>query len=148
MLFVLFHVKGECYAIAGRQVVEIVPWAKLRRIPKTPAYVAGLLNYRGTGVPVLDLCALFTGEGCGAVLSSRVMLVAYRDDKGGDHVLGLMAENITDTLDCDPKRFVPAGIENPDAPYLREVATLRDRIVQRIDVNALLPAKVRESLFR
>lgn len=148
MLFVLFHVKGECYAVSARQIVEIVPMARLRVIPKTPNYVAGLLNYRGAGIPVLDLCALFANVACQALISSRVMLVNFRDDRGGEHVLGLMAENVTDTVEYNAADFGTCGITGPDTPYLGDIATLGDRIVQRIDVNALLPPPVREALFR
>ncbi len=148
MLFVLFHVKGECYAIAARDVIEIVPMVRLRVIPKSPGYIAGLLNYRGTGVPVVDLCALFTSESSRVLLSSRLMLVRFRDDKRRDHVLGLLAENITDTVDCDPAEFAACGVSTADTPYLGDIATLRDRIVQRIEVDALLTKAVRENLFR
>ncbi len=148
MLFVLFYVRDECYAIAGKKVVEVVPCVKMRKLPKTPAYVAGLLNYRGVGVPVLDLCALFSGDGCSSLMSSRILLVTLRDEKGVEHTLGLLAENVTDTVDCDPDEFSATGITNPETPFLGDIATIKERIVQRIEIDALLPKPVRETLFR
>jgi chemotaxis-related protein WspB len=74
--------------------------------------------------------------------------VAFRDDRGAEHTLGLMAENVTDTIECDPDEFSPPGISSPETPYLGEIATLKDRIVQRIEVDALLPKNVRDTLFR
>lgn len=147
MLYVLFQVREESYAVPAGQVIEIVPAARLRKLPKAPEYVAGLLNWRGTGVPVLDLCALFVGEACARVFSSRIVLVDYRDSHGAGHALGLLAENVIDTLECDPAAFAPAGISSAQAPWLGDVLTRHERLVQRIDVDRLLPQSVRDALF-
>jgi chemotaxis-related protein WspB len=148
MLFVLIHVRGESYAIAATQVVEIVPKVKLRSIPKSPDYVAGLMNYRGAGVPVLDLCALFAGKRCKSLFSSRIVLVNLRDGGASGRVLGLLAERVVETIERSADDFHASGVSNASAPYLSEVATVDERLVQRIDVDALLPDTVRGTLFR
>jgi chemotaxis-related protein WspB len=148
MLFVLFHVRGESYAIAATQVVEIVPKVKLRSIPKSPDYVAGLLNYRGIGVPVLDLCALFAGKRCTSLFSSRIVLVNVRDEGDAVRVLGLLAERVVETIERTAEDFRASGVSNASAPYLCDVVTVDERLVQRIDVDALLPDGVRGTLFR
>lgn len=147
MLYLLFHVKDECYAVDVREVVEIIPKVKLRSIPKAPGYVAGLLNYRGESVPVLDLCMLLHDKNCAAVFSSRIVLVNY-PDTSGTRVLGLLAEQVTDTLQREAEEFRPSTLVSTFAPYLSEVTTHRDQLVQRIDISALLPAEVQSLLFR
>ena len=148
MLYLLFHVKDESYAVDVRVVIEVVPRVKLRSIPKAPEYVAGLLNYRGEGVPVLDLCMLLHGKSCAAVFGSRMVLVQYPDARGALRVLGLLAEQVTDTLQCKPEEFQPSTLVHTAAPYLRDVITHRDHLVQRVDVTALLPSAVQALLFQ
>ena len=148
MLYLLFHVKDESYAVDVREVIEVIPKVKLRSIPKAPGYVAGLLNYRGESVPVLDLCMLLHDRKCAAVFGSRIVLVKYPDARGAERILGLLAEQVTDTLQCEAKEFRPSTLVHTSAPYLREVTTHRDQLVQRVDVSALLPAEVQLLLFQ
>jgi len=148
MLFLLFHVNDESYAVDVRDVTEVVPRVKLRSIPKAPAYVAGLLNYRGDSVPVLDLCVLLHDRECAAVFSSRIVLVKYPDARGAERVLGLLAEQVTDTLQCEAGDFHPSTLVHTSAPYLREVTTHRDHLVQRVEISALLAHEVQALLFQ
>ena len=148
MLYLLFHVKDESYAVDVREVIEIIPQVKLRSIPKAPDYVAGLLNYRGESVPVLDLCMLLHNRKCAAVFGSRIVLVNYPDARGAVRVLGLLAEQVTDTLQCEAGEFRPSTLVHTSAPYLREVTTHRDHLVQRVEVSALLATEVQALLFQ
>lgn len=148
MLYLLFHVKDESYAVDVRGVIEVVPRVKLRSLPKAPDYVAGLLNYRGESVPVLDLCMLLHGRSCAAVYGSRLVLVHYPDARGAPRILGLLAEQVTDTLQCKPEEFQPSTLVHSDAPYLRDVITYHDRLVQRVEIPALLPSAVQALLFK
>ena len=148
MLYLLFHVKDESYAVNVREVIEVVPRVKLRSIPKAPDYVAGLLNYRGASVPVLDLCMLMHDQKCASVFGSRIVLVQYPDARAALRVLGLLAEQVTDTMQCAAEEFCPSTLVHTSAPYLREVITYRDRLVQRVDVGILLPGEVQALLFQ
>ena len=58
MLFLLFELGQDRYALDVRQVAEVLPLVEFKRIPQAPPFVAGLLNYRGDPVPVIDLSQL------------------------------------------------------------------------------------------
>ena len=58
MLLLLFHLGSELYAIESSQVIEIIPTVNLRPLHHVPDYVAGLFNYRGKFIPVIDLSQL------------------------------------------------------------------------------------------
>jgi chemotaxis-related protein WspB len=61
MLFLLFQLGKERYALQASRVVEVVPLLELKQLPQAPKGVAGIINYRGRPVPVVDLCALTLG---------------------------------------------------------------------------------------
>ena len=73
MLLLLFEIGDGRYALDVNQIIEIVPLVKFKKIPTTPDYVAGLMNYRGDGAPVIDLCQLIDHETFDDALSTRII---------------------------------------------------------------------------
>jgi chemotaxis-related protein WspB len=148
MLFLLFQLGAERYALDARHVIEVLPLVGIKQIPLAPPGVAGLFDCRGIPVPVLDLSQLTLGRPARQRMSTRIVIVRYLDAAGGEHMLGLIAEKATETFRREPSDFVDSGITNQLAPYLGPVTRDTRGIVQRIDVPSLLPASVRDMLFR
>jgi chemotaxis-related protein WspB len=135
------------YAIATREVIEIVPWVTLRKIPHAPEYVSGMLNYRGIIVPVIDMTRLMTGTPSKPVLSTRIILVSYPGENDNNHILGILAEQLAAIDDPKKKHFTDPGITVADAPYLGNISMDEKEIIQLIRIEALLPDALRETLF-
>lgn len=148
MLFLLFRLGKDRYAIDARQVVEVLPLIAVKRIPQAPPAVSGALNYRGRTVPLIDLSQLALGRPAEPRLSTRIVMVNYPDASGRSRLLGLLAEHVTDTLSCAASDFKDSGVSLPDAPYLGPVATDAQGLVQWIQIDQLLPAEVRDLLFQ
>ena len=147
MLLLTFSLGSDRYAVDATRVVEILPLATTKKIPRAPEFVIGLLNYRGTPVPVIDLCQLTLGRSYSPVLSTRIVLVAY-PVLGGEHkVLGLIAEKVTETFKRSADDFNASGVNLADAPYLGPVLNEQGGMVQIVEVNALLPTDVQAMLF-
>ncbi|MEE8301427.1 MAG: chemotaxis protein CheW [Candidatus Tectomicrobia bacterium] len=147
MVFLLFTVGHERYALESSQIVEVVPLVELIQVPKAPAYLAGVFTYRGTLVPVLDLGQLMHSQPCPTRLSTRIVLVNYPGGDGTRHILGLMAEHVTDTVTKEPTDFAPVGMSVEGAPYLGGILTDEHGMLQRVRVEHLLPTAVRATLF-
>ncbi|HVY72098.1 MAG TPA: chemotaxis protein CheW [Verrucomicrobiae bacterium] len=148
MLFLLFQLGGDRYALEAAQVVEVLPLVSIKRIPRAPAGIAGALNYRGAPVPVIDLNELATGRPAAARLSTRIILVNYIDSGGSRRVLGLIAEQATQMLRRDPGDFASTGIRPENAPYLGPVVADERGMIQWVEVNQLLPDPVQNLLFQ
>ena len=147
MLHLLIALDADRYALDAGAVVEVVPLVALRAIPQAPRGVAGILNYRGTPVPVIDLCALALGRPARDRLTTRIVLVDYPDRHGTAHVLGLIAERVEGTLRREPGAFRPYGIANADTPYLGPVVEDAQGLIQRVEIAQLLPDVVQRVLF-
>jgi chemotaxis-related protein WspB len=78
MLLLTFRAAESLYTIDVARVVEVVPRVDLRRLPHAPGFLAGLFDYRGTVVPVVDLGILLGSESCRDRLSTRIILVDSR----------------------------------------------------------------------
>lgn len=142
-LYLQFHLGGQRFALDVREVIEVLPRRPLKPIAQAPAWVAGILAHRGLLVPVIDLAALSFAQPAAQRTSTRLVLVRYR----GEHALGLVLEQATETLRCQPDAFQPYGLENGDARYLGPVLEDAQGLLQRIEVDQLLTDAVRQVLF-
>ena len=146
MLMLLFHAGDNLYALDSSQVVEVIPMVVLRKIHHVPDYVAGVFNYRGIIVPVIDLCHLIHGTACRSRFSTRIIMVNYTAKDGGHRRLGLMAERVTETLkrpDLDPKNAPKVN----DVPYLGEMFMDELGMIQRIHWEHLITEVQHASLL-
>jgi chemotaxis-related protein WspB len=148
MLFLLFQLGEHRYALDIGQVAEVLPLVDITQLPQAPASVAGVFNYRGAPVPVIDLSRLTLGRPAQRHLSTRIILVHYPNDGCRRHLLGLIAEKATETVRREPAEFVASGITNDAAPYLGPVAADMRGLVQWIEVKKLLLPSLREMLFK
>lgn len=147
-LFLVFRVGGERFALDTREIAEVLPRLPLKPLAHTPDYVAGVLAHRGALVPVVDVSALSFGTPAPQRTSTRLVLVHYRvDPLRPDLLLGLILEQASNTLRCDPAEFRPYGVDNREAPYLGPVREDAEGLLQWIGVQDLLNDEVRALLF-
>ncbi|MGE8187585.1 chemotaxis protein CheW [Pseudomonas sp. NPDC086278] len=147
-LFLVFRIGAERYALQAVEVAEVLPRLPLKPIARAPHWVAGVFAYRGAVVPVIDLSALTFGQPAQARTSTRLVLVNYRpDDATPAQWLGLILEQATDTLRCNPADFQPYGLDNRQAPYLGPVREDAQGLLQWVRVADLLDEHVRALLF-
>jgi len=155
MMILLFSVGGDNYGINVRDVTEVLPNVALKHFPNGPEYVAGLLNYRGQAVPVVDLTLLMTAQASRNRISSRIVLVdyhhafadAFTDEGEAHHLLGLLVEKITETMRVPDHAFTHSGVITPDTPFLGDIAIHNEVMIQIIDIKRVLPESVKTLLF-
>jgi chemotaxis-related protein WspB len=139
MLFLEFRLGSDRYAIEASQVIEVLPLVAVRPIPMAPAGLAGIFDYRGTPVPLIDLSALILGEPAQRFMSTRIFLVNYREPR----VLGLLAEQVTQTLNFSEQDFTTSGVTIADAPILGGVATDGGGFIRRLELGKLLTTSMK-----
>ncbi|MEP0918006.1 chemotaxis protein CheW [Leptolyngbya sp. DQ-M1] len=137
MLLLLFCVGKDPYAIESSHIVEVIPSVPLRKLHYVPKYVAGLLNYRGTIVPVVDLCELIQGTPSRFQLSSRIIMVKSAEASTVSY-LGLLAEQVIQTLDKPKTKFVASNAVHMNAaPYLGGMILDDCGMIQQIHLDRL-----------
>jgi chemotaxis-related protein WspB len=147
MLFLIFQLGTDRYAIEAKQVVEVLPLVNLKHIPRAPLGVVGVFDYHGTPVPLIDLTQLAQGTPSRKWMSTRIILVNQRDKSGNVHPVGFLAEHATETLRRSEEDFTDSGIAAVDAPYLGPVLTDAAGIIQRIAVQDFLAENIGSHLF-
>jgi chemotaxis-related protein WspB len=147
MLFILFQIGRDRYALPASSIIEVLPLMNLKRVPGAPSGVAGVLNYRGTPVPVIDLNEMTLGEPAARRLSTRIILVTYPLEAQHPRALGLIAEHATNMTQRSVQDFIETGVESDDARFLGRVANDAGGLIQWIAVERLLTSEVRNVLF-
>lgn len=128
MLYLLFNLGKDVYALPAGRIVQLLPNLPPKAIRGAPPAIAGSLSYRGQFLPIIDLVKLETGTPAVDRMSTRIIVtevpIAERIMK-----VGLVLENATQTFECDPGEFKP-------------FASSPRGLVQLLDPNTLLPAHI------
>jgi chemotaxis-related protein WspB len=147
MLFLLFRLGNDPYAVDVRQVVEILPVVNWKTVPQTVPGILGVINYLGRMVPLLDLSTCVIGAPSRLLMSTRIVLIQYGEEQsGGPHLLGLLVEEAVRTFSGSLENFSETGIQVETAPYLGPVITSEEGTIQFVDVERLLPVEVKHQL--
>ena len=149
MLLLLFETGNGRFALDCREVVEIIPLIRLKKIPAAPPFVAGIINYHSQAVPVLDLCVLTESVPCREVYSTRIVLVRYPLSEDDDRLVGLIAERVTDVVKSSQTCRRTSGVLIDEAlnEYISQPGS--EEMVQWFDIRKMLPrATMEELLYR
>jgi chemotaxis-related protein WspB len=143
---IVFSVGKDRYAIPVADLIEVLPLLTLRQVPQTPAWMAGLMNYRGNPVWVVDVSTLMTGKPCRAIISTRILLTPACAKDGTVKILGLMAEGVTGTVKILPETLRASEAWNSNAPYLGLLAMHEGEMLQIIHAGKVLTGDARALL--
>jgi purine-binding chemotaxis protein CheW len=101
----IFDVGAQTCALAGEDVREVLPIARLWRPPNAPAAVAGMLNLGGNVIPVLSLSDLFNVSAGDVANPYRHLLLTRPSLRYGE--IALLADRVRDLVYVSPDRFRP-----------------------------------------
>lgn len=126
----LFNVVGEVFGLPIDRIKEIIEFGGITRVPMTPAYLSGVLNLRGSVVPVIDLAARL---GKRPVQPDKRTCIVILEVHHGDEVLdiGLVVAAVNEVVDIDETTIQPAptfGASVPDQ-FIAGMADISDRFV-------------------
>jgi purine-binding chemotaxis protein CheW len=137
--FLTFEFAGEAYGVEILKVQEIRGWEAVRVIPNTPAFVKGVLNLRGSVVPIIDLRERFSLEH--SDYSPKTVVIVLCVEHGANQfVMGIVADAVSDVLDInleDVKRAPNFG-SKIDTRYMRGMYVYKKKMIMLLDVDKLL----------
>ena len=131
---IAFSIGEQTYGVEITTVREIRAWNGATPLPNTRDYVRGVINLRGTIVPIFDLRARF-GEGQTSPTKNHVVVVM----SVGEKWVGMLVDAVSDilTIDKNDIHAVPDGNSN-DTELLNGIVTHDSRMVGLIDLHAVV----------
>lgn len=132
--FITFHVGDEEFAIDIMAVREIKGWTETAPLPNQPDYNLGVMNLRGTIVPIFDLRCRF-GMGGTETTPYHVVIIASVKDR----TIGLLVDAVSDILAVseDQIRPVPDMERIAAAEFLSGIITVEDSMVVLLSLEKL-----------
>jgi purine-binding chemotaxis protein CheW len=134
-----FRLGEEFYGLDILNVQEIRGCSQVTRIPQSPGHVLGVLNLRGSVVPIIDMRLLF-GQARADFTPLTVIIVVSVNIAGIRRDCGLVVDTVADVVDLVPGciRTAPHLDGGSGDSHILGLATLADRILILLDVNHLV----------
>ena len=138
--YLSFLLADEQYGLNILQVQEIRGWEHVTRIPNAPRYVQGVINLRGTIVPVLDLRLRFDMAAAEYTKETVVIVVRSIDRDGGERSLGLVVDAVSDVLVAQDDDIISTPDFGAQVPTEHILGLLNENghMVMLLDVGSLL----------
>ncbi len=137
--YLTFILAGEEYGVDILRVQEIKGWEPATAIPNTPKYVKGVINLRGTIVPVIDLRVRF-GLAHLDYGPTTVVIVLRIVSETGERTMGIIVDAVSDVYNVGDEEMKPP----PDfgcavgTEYVKALATVDEKMVILLDIDRLI----------
>ena len=137
--YLTFNLAGEDYGIDILRVQEIRGWDDTTRLPNTPEYVRGVVNLRGTIVPIYDLRLRFNMP-FREYTENTVVIVIKTETAAGSKSLGIVVDAVSDVLhgyQIDISQSPDFG-QQAVTEAISGLASIGEKMVVLIDVDKLI----------
>ncbi len=131
---ITFEVGGQVFGIDIMAIREIRAWTPSTRLPHVPHYVAGVVNLRGTVLPVIDLAARLGWESTEPTPRHAIIVTQL-----GNQACGLIVDSVSDIVTVSSEAMQPPPVTANDSiiTFLEGLAAIDDRMVMVLHLAAL-----------
>lgn len=142
--YLTFYLGGKAFGVDILKVQEIRGWEPVRELPDSPPYLKGVLDLRGTIVPIVDLRSRFGDAEPVYEPTTVVIIVSVENADQGRQLIGMVVDGVSDVLDTarvevkDP----PPSAAGVGSQYLIGMVSLKDEMVVLVNVDAILAEQV------
>ncbi|MCE1188878.1 MAG: chemotaxis protein CheW [Ignavibacteria bacterium] len=104
--YLTFTLEKELFAVDVAKVREVLDYTTITKIPRTPEYMRGVINLRGSVVPVIDLRLKFGMEKCEHTIKTCIIVleISFEDEL---LILGALADSVEEVFELEPSQIEP-----------------------------------------
>jgi purine-binding chemotaxis protein CheW len=136
--FLTFNLSDEVFAVDVGRVREILEITSITKVPQTPDFMRGVINLRGSVVPVIDLRLKFGMSETERTVNTCIIVVEVNMD-GETIVLGSLADSVQEVIEMEPQQIEAAphiGTQlNTD--YIKGMGKHDSRFVMILDIDKI-----------
>jgi purine-binding chemotaxis protein CheW len=139
--YLTFTLDGEQYAIGVAKVREVLEHTKITKLPRTAEFMKGIINLRGTGVPVIDLRLKF-GLAETPITKDTSIIVMEVESLEGSVVVGALADAVHEVVDIEDEAIenAPRFGTRLAAEFIRGVGKKDDSFIIILDIDRIFNA--------
>jgi len=137
--YLTFKLAGEEYGLNIVKVQEIKGWTPVTKVPNTPEYVCGVLNLRGTIVPIIDMRARFNLDQS-EYTETTVIIVLSVESERGSRVVGIVVDAVSDVLNVNASDIKPTPDfgTTVDMEFISGLAAVGEQMVMLLEIDKML----------
>jgi len=105
--YLTFKLDGEVFALGIDKVREVLDYTSVTKVPQTPEFMRGVINLRGSVVPVVDMRLKFGMAKTEKTVNTCIIIVEINLE-GETTILGALADSVQEVLDLEPHQIEPA----------------------------------------
>lgn len=102
--YLTFNLDGEVFGLAILKVREVLDFTSITRVPQTPQYMRGVINLRGSVVPVMDLRLKFNMAQTEKTVNTCIIITEV-ELNGESVILGALADSVQEVVDMDASQI-------------------------------------------
>lgn len=139
--FLTFIVGQEEYGVDLLKIREIKGWADTTRLPNTPKFVMGVINLRGSVIPIFDLRGRFNMEKTVPTEKHVVIIIAV-----GQRLTGILVDSVSDIVEVPVSdiRSAPRMDNKIDDAFVSGLISIGEKMVVLLDTDNLFDMKILE----
>jgi len=144
--FLTFTLGLEDYGLDILKVKEIRGWESIRELHNTPAYIKGVLDLRGSIVPIIDLRIRFNLENIEYLSTTVIIVLTVGDDD--KNMMGVVVDAVSDVLSLtrDEIKVAPSLGSKINTDYVIGMVTKDENMIMLLDSERLLDSEEFETL--
>jgi purine-binding chemotaxis protein CheW len=139
--YLSFTLAEELFALDIGTVREVLDFTRVTEVPQTPDFMRGVINLRGSVVPVMDLRRKFGLPAAEQTVNTCIIIVEVALD-GEKTVLGALADSVQEVLDLEPGQIEPPpriGM-NLNANFIKGMGKRDERFIIILDIDRVFSA--------
>ena len=105
--YLTFLLGGEMYAIAILNIKEIIEYGNLTEVPMMPSFIRGVINLRGSVVPVVDLSARFGRNKTEVSRRTCIVIIEVMSSEESKQDIGVMVDSVSEVLEIPRSEIEP-----------------------------------------
>ena len=145
--YLTFKLDDEVFAIDVAKVREVLDLTAITKIPRTPEFMSGVINLRGSVVPVVDLRLCFEMSQTQKTVNTCIVVVEVLLD-GEPTVIGALADSVEEVIDLEPEQIQPAPHIGTQVrtDFIRGMGKRDTQFVMILDIDKVFSAEELEAL--
>jgi len=134
--YLTFLLGDETFSLEIARVREVLDYTIITRVPRTPAYMQGVINLRGSVVPVVDLRLKFGMPPIFVSVNTCIIIVEATVNSEAV-VIGLLADSVQEVLEIDQESVSPAPRIGTkiDTGFIKGMGRQNDRFIIILDID-------------
>jgi len=140
--YLTFKLSEEIFAVDVVQVREILDYIKVTKIPQTPDYMCGVINLRGSVVPVIDMRLKFGMTKTEETVSTCIIVVEVKLDDD-TLILGALVDSVQEVFELDPNDIEPAPKIGASfkAEFIKGMGKREDQFLIILDIDKVFTSQ-------